>query len=203
MRQPSLNLVFDLGGVVLRWDPDAIVASVYDDPEVRKVVREGIFSHRDWLDLDKGVLDQPTAIVRGALRTGRPEAEIRRLMDQVPASLVPNPRMLDLLQTVKKAGHRLLALSNMPLLSMEYLEREYSFWDLFDDLVISYRIHMIKPDREIFEHLLREYALEPANTIFFDDVDVNLKPAADLGIRAVKFISAEQCEGYLKDSGII
>ena len=55
-----LNLIFDLGGVVVRWDPAAIIASVFDDEDLRARVREGVFAHPDWLELDRGTLDAIT-----------------------------------------------------------------------------------------------------------------------------------------------
>jgi len=97
-----LNLIFDLGGVVVRWDPDAIIAGVFQDPGVRKRVREGVFGHPDWLELDRGTLEREDAIRRAARRLGMPDAEIRRLLVAVPPSLVPIPEI------IRYATHRLI-----------------------------------------------------------------------------------------------
>ena len=59
-----MNLVFDLGGVVVRWDPDAIIAGVFQDEATRARVREGVFSHPDWLELDRG--EQVIGVLVGA-----------------------------------------------------------------------------------------------------------------------------------------
>lgn len=196
-----MNLVFDLGGVVVRWDPEPIIASVFEDPEVRDMVRSEIFAHQDWLDLDRGVLEPQLAITRGARRTGMPASKIDQLLQLVPPSLLPIAETIDLIRTVKDAGHRLFVLSNMPLASIEYMEREYSFWDIFDGIVISSRIQMIKPHPEIYQYLLREHRLQAADTIFIDDTDLNLPAAAALGIKTVKFTDAAQCERELRKMG--
>ena len=87
-----MNLVFDLGGVVVRWDPDAIIDGVFRDDAVKKKVRDGVFDHADWLELDRGTLGRDDAIARAAQRTGIAAGEIQRLLLAVPPSLVVFPR---------------------------------------------------------------------------------------------------------------
>ena len=196
-----MNLVFDIGGVVLTWDPDPIIASVFEDPKVREMVRSEIFAHPDWLDLDRGVLEPQSAIARGARRTGMPASKIARLLKLVPPSLLPIAETIDLIRTAKDAGHRLFVLSNMPLASIEYIEHEYSFWDIFDGIVFSSRIQMVKPEPKIYQYLLREHRLEAADTVFIDDTDLNLPAAAALGMKTVKFTDTAQCERELRRMG--
>jgi putative hydrolase of the HAD superfamily len=192
-----LNLVFDLGGVVVRWDPDAIINGVFSEAENRKRVREGIFSHPDWLELDRGTLGREAAIERGAQRTGLPPADIERLLRAVPPSLVPFPDTVALLHRLKKTGHRLFCLSNMHFASIEHLEATHDFFRLFEGRVISCRLNLCKPEAGIYEHLLRTYALDPAGTVFIDDVEVNVAAARKAGMRAIRFENAAQCEREL------
>jgi putative hydrolase of the HAD superfamily len=192
-----LNLVFDLGGVVVQWDPEAIIASVFSDPATGSKVRKGIFSHPDWLELDRGTLAREAAIERGAQRTGLPPADIERLLRAVPPSLVPFPDTVALLHRLKKEGHRLFCLSNMHFASIEHLEATHDFFALFDGWVISCRLQLCKPEAAIYEHLLRTYSLDPARTVFIDDVEVNVKAAAKLGMHAIRFENAAQCEREL------
>jgi putative hydrolase of the HAD superfamily len=91
----------------------------------------------------------------------------------------------------------------MHLASIKYIERVYSFLDLFDGIVISSRIHKLKPDEEIFEYLLNRYGLVAEETIFIDDTDVNLIGAAKLGIQPIRFENPDQCERELKRMGCI
>ena len=51
-----MNIVFDLGGVVVRWEPEILIADAFDDPEVRRVVHLEFVGHPDWLELDRGTL---------------------------------------------------------------------------------------------------------------------------------------------------
>jgi putative hydrolase of the HAD superfamily len=198
-----LNLVFDLGGVVVRWDPDAIIASVFPDRTLHPKVKAGVFAHPDWLELDRGTLEREDAIERAAQRTGVPVEEIRRLLHAVPPSLVVFPDTVDLLYRLKRKGYPLYCLSNMHFASIDYLESAHTFWDVFDGRVISCRLKLCKPETEIYEHLLQMYALTPEETLFIDDVEKNLDAAAELGIGTLRFENPAQCERELRALGLL
>lgn len=197
-----MNLIFDLGGVVVRWDPAAIIASVFDDEERRAKVREGVFAHADWVELDRGTLEREEAIRRAAQRTGMAQSEIRRLLLAVPPSLMPIPETVELLYRLKARGYPLYCLSNMHSASIEHLEREHEFFEVFTGKVISCRLNLCKPEPAIYEHALRLNRLKANETVFIDDVDVNVSAAAALGMRIIQFRDAAQCERELRALGI-
>ena len=192
-----MNLVFDLGGVVVRWDPDAIINGVFSDRETREAVRTGIFAHPDWLELDRGTLGRDAAVERGAQRTGLPPADIERLLRAVPPSLEPFPDTVALLRKLKARGHPLYCLSNMHFASIEYLEARHDFFALFDGRVISCRLNLCKPEAAIYEYLLKKFLLDAKQTVFIDDVAVNVAAARNAGMHAIRFESAAQCEREL------
>jgi putative hydrolase of the HAD superfamily len=198
----ALNLIFDLGGVVVRWDPDAIIAGVFKDEDAKARVRAGVFGHADWLELDRGTLPREQAIARAAQRTGIAAAEVRRLLLAVPPSLVPIPETVELLYRLKRKGYPLYCLSNMHFASIEYLEKTHTFWDVFDGAAISCRLQLCKPEAGIYKHLLQRYRLEAQSTLFIDDVQENLDAAARLGIRTLRFENAAQCERELRALGL-
>jgi putative hydrolase of the HAD superfamily len=198
-----MNLVFDLGGVVVRWDPEAIIDGVFKDEAVKAKVRQAVFEHADWLELDRGTLGRDEAIERAARRSGLAAEDIKRLLHAVPASLVVFPDSVELLHRVKRKGHPLYCLSNMHFASIEYLERQHTFWDVFQGRVISCRLQLCKPEPGIYEHLLREFGLKAEDTLFIDDVQKNLDAAAKLGIHTLRFENATQCERELRARGLL
>lgn len=203
-QEPGLfNVVFDLGGVLLTWKPEQIIRSIFKNREIQKIVMDQIFSHPDWVELDRGTLDKAIAIERAASRTGLPEAEIKKLMELVPYSLIPNPEIVDLVHSVKKNGNRVFVLSNMQIECIDFIEQKYPFWDVFDGMVISSRIQMVKPELEIYQHLLEKFDLMIEKTIFIDDIPENLEAASKLGMRIIKFENPSQCEKELKALGCI
>jgi len=198
-----MNVVFDLGGVVVAWKPDDILARAFDDPRHRVLARREIIGHPDWLALDRGTISPGEVIARGARRTGLPEPVVKSLLESVPPSLVADQQMIDLLHRLNDAGNALYCLSNMPVMSMEYLESAYSFWHLFTGVVVSSRVGFCKPEREIYEHLLETHRLDARDTVFIDDVAANLDAAEQLGIRTIQFVDRAQCETELRRLGCL
>jgi len=188
-----LNIVFDLGGVVFDWQPDKIIRRVFRDQKTQDLVRTEIFEHVDWVELDRGTISLDQAIVRGASRTGLPRDTIEKLFDEVPRSLTPIEGTIDLIRSIRDSNNRFFVLSNMHTASILYLEEKHQIWDMFDGIVISSRVKKVKPEIEIYEHLLNEYKLNAAGTVFIDDMSENLAAAASIGIQTIRFVDYLQC----------
>lgn len=198
-----MNIVFDLGRVIVSWEPAVLIAEVFPDPAVRETVHSSIVEHADWLALDRGTLSRGDAIARAAKRTGLSKSDVAGFLQRVPPALVAIPEMVELLYRLKAKGHQLFCLSNMHIASIEHLEKVYRFWEVFEGIVISSRIHLIKPEPAIYAYLLEQYALNSTETVFIDDAEVNLAPATKFGIHTVKFENPGQCEHRLKRLGCL
>lgn len=198
-----MNIVFDLGGVVVRWEPQTLIADVFDDPEVRRLVHSEFVGHPDWVELDRGTLAPEDAIARASERTGLSHFELADFLRRVPSGLVAITDTVELLHRLKAQGHSLYCLSNMHFASIEYLERAYDFFDVFTGKVISCRLNMCKPEPKIYSHLLETYGLDAANTVFIDDVEVNLTTAQQMGIQTIRFENPVQCTNELRAIGCI
>jgi putative hydrolase of the HAD superfamily len=196
-RWHSVNVVFDLGGVVLTWDPGAIVSSVFPDPAVRALVLERVFGDPDWTELDRGTIPRWLAIERAALRTGIDATTLEELFSAMLPSLVPVPDVVQLIEALRTAGNRLYVLSNLQRASLAYIEATYDIFALFDGRVVSCEIGACKPELAIYRHLLEAFALDPAVTVFIDDVQDNLDAAAALGMHTVRFTTVEACRATL------
>lgn len=191
------NVIFDLGGVVIEWNPERILAGYYADPASRTIMKSALFQHPDWLDLDRGTLSEINLVARLSQRTGRPVDELERLLDAVRASLQAKPDTVALLERLCARGVPLYCLSNMSETNFEHLRMRHSFWGVFRGIVISGDTHLLKPEREIFELLLRRYDLAPADTVFVDDHEPNVTAARALGMHAILFKNSAQCAAEL------
>lgn len=198
-----MNVVFDLGGVVVNWQPAALVRSVVDDPGSQSLMLSGIIGHPDWIELDRGTLSEGDAIERAIERTGLPKSQVVSFFEAVGPSLTVIPETVAVMKAARDAGQRILVLSNMHAASIAYLEDNCDFWDLVDGAVISCRIKRVKPEAEIYEYLLTEHRLRAAETVFFDDLDENVRAARSAGIRAVQFVDARQCSEELAALGCV
>ncbi len=179
-----------------------MINRLFPNLEVQAQVRNEIFGHADWAELDRGTLPREQAVRQAADRTGLTISAVTELMQHVPLTLVVIPDTLDLLYRLKARGHRLFCLSNMHVASIEHLERTYTFWEIFDGSVISCRVHLIKPEPAIYTFLLDTYGLNRAEAVFIDDTEINLVAATQLGIRTIHFQSPGQCEAKLKTLGV-
>ena len=197
------NMIFDLGGVVFDWNPDAILESFYEDSDARATIKRELFQHPDWLLMDRGVYSEADVIARLVERTGRQSSELRDLFAAVRSSLRPKRDTVALIERLARRQVPLYCLSNMPASTFAHLKDSHAFWPLFRGIVVSGEIQMMKPEPEIFEYLLRRYQLTPGDTVFIDDLQPNVQAAQALGIQAVWFRDARQCEteleGLLRD----
>jgi putative hydrolase of the HAD superfamily len=191
--KPVRNVVFDFGGVLVRWRPLELIERFYPDGPLRGRVREMVFEHPDWVEMDRGTLSDAAAVERFAARLGRPEAEMHSLLQHVKDSLTPLPDTVAIVRGLKSRGVPLYGLSNMSAATFAYLRERYSLWDDFLGIVISAHIGLIKPDPRIFDHLCERYALDPAETLFIDDHLPNVESADRRGFRTIHFSDAKRC----------
>jgi putative hydrolase of the HAD superfamily len=194
------NVIFDLGGVVVEWSPDRILESYYEDhPRMRDVMKTALFLHPDWMQLDRGTLSEADLLVRLRDRTQRPPEELEGLLAAVRASLHTKNDTVALLSRLHERSVPLYCLSNISSTMYRYLRQRHSFWGVFRGIVISGDIKLMKPEREIFEHLLKKFALDAADCVFIDDNMPNIEAARSLGMQAIWFQNAGQCEIELNE----
>lgn len=198
-----MNIVFDLGGVVFDWRPEHIITAVFSEKADQDIVRKEIFQHSDWLELDRGTLDQEEAIMRSTKRTGLDEAVIRQLFVDILKALAPIEESIKLLDSIKDSNNKFYVLSNMHTEFMKHLVKEYSFFDMFEGKVFSCDVHMIKPEPQIYEYLLATFDLVAAETVFIDDMKENTTAAEVFGIKTIHFTSTAQCRKELENMGCI
>ena len=132
---------------------------------------------------------------RLGLLTGQTADEVRT---EQQASAHLNNDTLDIVRAVRRAGFTTGLISNAPRTHLRPILQEYSLEPLFDAIIISGEVGMIKPDPNIFLHALNYLHSEPATTIFIDDNPRNVDAAAKLGITPITFTGATQLWDKLK-----
>jgi putative hydrolase of the HAD superfamily len=187
------NVIFDFGGVLLRWQPQEIIDAFYATEELRGALSRNVFRHPDWIEMDRGSLAEDAAVDRFAARMNRPVQEMQALLQLVRESLVPLPGTVELVHELAGRGVPLYGLSNMPESTFTYLAGRYDHWKVFQGIVISGKVKLIKPDPAIFEYICRQHQLKPSQTIFVDDHSPNVEVAEKLGFRTILFRDAERC----------
>ena len=108
------------------------------------------------------------------------------------------PHAVDWILDMKAQGYHVYILSNYGEYNFEKTKEKMKFLPLMDGAVFSYQCKMIKPNEDIYLHILDEYWLEPEETIFIDDRIENVETARKLGIHGVVFENYEQASAELK-----
>ena len=189
-----MNVVFDLGAVLLTWEPVLLVQSQFahlaPTAEAAHELARRMFHHEDWLGFDRGTHSLDDAIGRMALRLSLPADRLDAALAPMGERLAPIAVTVELLQSLRArrdAGEalRLYYLSNMPVPYARVLEQRHEFFRCFDGGIFSGDVQMIKPQREIYELLAARYRLEAAETIFIDDSLPNVVAARELGWQAI------------------
>src|SRR5262249_10253621 len=116
-------VVFDVGNVLLSWDPHSILRDHLPAGADHEQFLRAVFTHPHCVELDRGTPDEGDALLRFAARTGAAPELVRRLVHASKTSLTPMPESLALLEELRRTGAtKLYVLSNMSHATWEYLE---------------------------------------------------------------------------------
>jgi HAD superfamily hydrolase (TIGR01509 family) len=204
---PALRpIVFDLGGVVLNWNPTQLIETVFPDlqgPNATSLAEE-IFrtdtDDSDWLLFDKGLLSTSQVINRLVNRTGQPKAAFEQLIEEIADHLQPIPRSLEIMRSLKKNGHPLYFLSNMPEAYANFLIETQDFFAVFEDGMFSSSVNLAKPDSAIFKLAAERWEFV-APPIFIDDSKDNTSASESMGWHAIHFTNHASLVEHLANSG--
>lgn len=189
------NIVFDLGGVVVDWNPTRLMEEYTGDPEMPVTLfREGFFDNF-WPDYDRGIIDQVGIVKEMSCFSGRHYAECWDFVEFVKHSLRDIPETQRLIREVSEEGFRVFCLSNMSLEFYDYL-REREVFGYFEGQIISALEKVIKPEPEIYQVLMDRYQVVPEESLFIDDLAANVEAARLLGFNIVHF--TDKAEGICK-----
>ncbi len=184
-------MVFDLGGVVVVWDPEKIKREFPGDKSVPAFLFEKGFFSEYWTEFDRGMLTEEELIERLAERSGSDAGEWRRLIEYIKGSLVDLPVTDELMRDLREAGYRLFCISNLSVEFYRYLQGR-PFFDYLEGKIISGIEKVVKPDPAIFTLLLERYGLKAEETLFIDDLEANVKAAAAMGFRVVHYTAPQE-----------
>ena len=176
------SIVFDLGGVMIDFDPWGYLVDRLCNAETEEEVYDLTFGSDEWKQLDAGHVsrfDGNQAMLRNAKAAGR-EFEVQGVLDDWLHILRPRRRMQELVRRLKNHGYSVYYLSNIPEDVLALL-KERGVLDRFDGGVASCEVHVNKPDPRIYQALLDKYHLRADECIFIDDRADNLVAASALG----------------------
>ncbi|WP_298836655.1 HAD family hydrolase [Clostridium sp.] len=185
------NIVFDLGKVLLDFNPLVYIQKLISDKVKVQDVYEEIFTSKEWIMLDRGIITQEDAVNDICHRNVENSELIKLIMHNWYQLLTPIEGTVEVLKELKYNGYRLYFLSNFHLLAYEDVTKRYEFFKDFDGGILSYKEKLIKPDKEIYNKLIKRYKIKPEESIFIDDTIENIEGARKLKFKGILYINSE------------
>lgn len=196
-------VVFDIGGVLLDWNPRYLYRKLLDDEDAISRFLDEVCTFQWHHAHDCGVpFEQSCA----ALAANHPEqAELIWAWGRRSEEMVAGPidGTVEILRSLKAAGVPCYALTNMERETYPLRLARFPFLRWFDGTVVSALEGVAKPDAEIFRRLLHRFGLTPARTVMIDDSDANVQAADGLGMQTVRFQSPAALKRWLQDARVL
>lgn len=203
MSPARTHVVFDLGGVLIDWNPRYLYRELIpDEAEMERFVTEvvGQAWNREQ-DAGRSVADANAwLIARHPDKRELIEAYYTRFDCMMKGAIEGT---VAILEELDRRGTPLYALSNWSAETFPLAERRFGFLQRFDGLLISGHEGMRKPDAEIFDLLCRRFDLQPQACVFIDDHAPNIETAAGLGFHAHHFADPDDLRRDLVGLGLL
>jgi len=185
------SVVFDVGNVLIRWDPRNLYRRLgFTDAATAAILAETGLLEINHRQLDAGAPFGPTI---EALATRFPAHRMflsafhERWTDMLAGPIEENVALLEGLRT---EGVPVYAITNFARDKFDVSRALFPFLDTFDDIVVSADVGLVKPDDEIFELLIARRRLDPSRSVFIDDSAANVATARRLGFHSVHYVDA-------------
>lgn len=178
------NIVFDMGKVLLDYDPVKVCWQYTDRAEDVELIDKVLFSAPEWVLLDKGVITEEEAmkVVRDRLKEDR----LKRMVDLCLANwhvynISPKAGMKELVKDLKKNGACIYLCSNASL-RLRVFEQQIPGIEYFDGTLVSAEERLLKPDPAIYMRLFEKFGIRPEESFFIDDLAANIEGARKTGM---------------------
>ncbi len=181
------NIIFDLGNVLLNFKPRQFLLRFTQDRARIETFVSKIIGTETWLKMDRGIISQDEAL-DFFLKNYPEEADLLiPFFEHCWEMLTPIQENVSLLPKLKQNDYKLYVLSNFIREAFIFVKNKYDFFEIFDGIVLSFKIHYIKPEKEIYQFLINKYNLIPNESLFIDDSPECVKTAASLGIKGILY----------------
>ena len=199
MQTPIKAIIFDFGGVLLNWDPRNLYQHYFpNQPQAMEAFLTEIDFYNWNAQQDKGRSFSDAIAIHSARFPKRAHlirAYYEHWEDSVTGAI---PGTVDILHKLKQKGYPLYGLSNWSAETFPRARHKYSFFDLFDDIILSGDVKLIKPDLAIFNLLLDKIRYSAPECLLIDDSLANINAAKKLGFVTIHFTSPGQLQTELQ-----
>jgi 2-haloacid dehalogenase len=192
------TVVFDLGGVLIDWNPDYVYRTIFEDEEKMRWFYQNICTP-DWNEEQDAGRSLKEATEELVTQFPEHEENIRAYYGRWEEMLGgPIHGTVEVLRKLKyETGCKLYALTNWSHETFPVALQRYEFLHWFDGRIVSGEEKTRKPFTQIYQTLINRFDIDPTKAIYIDDNARNLQPAAELGFKTIHFKSPAQLEAEL------
>ena len=197
------TIVFDLGNTVIRFDHSISAKKIanlfkldsnkiYDtffDSEITRAFERGLSSPRQF-----------HREASASLGMKLPYEDFVKIWNDI---FWEDEGACRLVRDLKKKQYKLFLLSNINRLHFEYIEKSFDIIKVFDELILSFVVGATKPDKRIYDEVIRRAGGNKESLLYIDDREDLIKEAAALGIDSIKFENADKLESMLRYKKVI
>ena len=192
------TFIFDCFGVVcstpfFSWYKDNMTTRGFVDDRLLDIYRE----------LDLGNLSEEDVALYFSKYEGMTLTK-EEIQEQVDSYLSLDVKLVKIIRELKQKGFKMVLLSNA---NASFFERKVyqaypEFKSLFDEIIVSSKIKIVKPDKEIYLYALKKINSKPEESLFIDDSKINVEGAEKVGMQGFLYINADSFIEYIKSLGI-
>jgi 2-haloacid dehalogenase len=205
MKSPNIeSVIFDLGGVLIDWNPDYVFDKLFEDKERKKHFFQNICTS-DWNEEQDAGRSLKEATDMLVLQHPEWKTEIECFYGRWEEMLGgPIQETVEIFRRIKESGrYKLYALTNWSAELFPVALQKYEFLHWFDGRLVSGEEKMRKPFPQFYQLLLQRFSINPETSVFIDDNLRNVQAAEAIGIPSIHFQSPALLEAELKQRGIL
>lgn len=188
------NIIFDIGGVLLEYNPKTYLDKINIEESKRKELNDIIFHNKKWRDCLNGFVSNSELIEY--LMEGHPKykSEINKILSKsnLKYMLPPKTEMIEYYNLLKQKGYGIYLCSNITKYTYDYIREEFDLIQKANGGVFSCFENISKPNVEIYYKLIKKYNLDIKETILIDDTISNVASANKIGLKAILFKNIQQ-----------
>jgi len=196
--------VFDLGGVLLDWNPRHLYRKLFAGDEAAMEHFLATVCTHEW----NRCQDAGRSFAEGGRLLTAEHPDKVELIDAYGArfdEMIAGPiaGMVEILAELRDRGTPLYGLTNWSAETYPPARERFAFLSWFRGILVSGEVGVIKPDPRIFEVLIERFAINPENAVYIDDVEANVAAAQSFGIHAIQFTTPARLRRELTRLGLL
>ena len=202
MHRTPTTVVFDVGNVLLRWDPRFLYRRIFDDEERMEWFLSNVCTSSWNIEQDRG-RDWDEAVALLIERHPEHERPIRAFHERWHETVSgPIEENVAVLQGLREAGVPTYCITNFSGAKFREAQQRYPFLASFDGAIVSGDERVLKPDLAIYRLLLNRYGLVAEECLFVDDSAANVEGARSVGMQAIHYVEPMNLGAELTHRGI-